>query len=133
MPKITVLDNERATLWFHPEPGIVHHQFKKYVYGDDLKTVLNQGCDQMRTNGATKWLSDDRNNSALRSEDTEWVQNDWTPRVLAAGWKYWAIVLPQNVIGQMNMKRFIDLSAETGVKVQVFDNPDEALRWLESV
>lgn len=133
MPTITVMDNENASLWFHPESGIVHHKFKKYMWGDAFKEVLDKGLEQMKEHGATKWLSDDRANSALRPEDGAWANDDWTPRVLAAGWKYWAIVLPQNVIGRMNMQQFIDQQSQAGVTVRVFSDPNEALSWLDSV
>lgn len=133
MPTITIIDNENASLWYHPESGIIHHKFKKYMWGDAFKEVLETGLAEMEKRGATKWLSDDRNNSALREEDGAWAQDDWTPRVLAAGWKYWAVVLPENVIGKMNMKHFIDQQAQAGVTVKVFSDPNEALGWLENV
>jgi hypothetical protein len=133
MSTITIFDNEQAALWFHPESGIVHHKFKTRISGDDFKNVLNQGYELMKQSGATKWLSDDRANSALPPEDGAWALDDWRPRVVAAGWKYWAIVLPQNVIGHMNMKLFIAEGAKIGVDVRVFADPGQALVWLESV
>lgn len=133
MSAITVIDNEHATLWFHPESGVVHHRFKKPVRGNDFRNVLNQGYELLRENAATKWLSDDRANSALTSEDRAWTQNDWFPRVRAIGWQYWAIVLPQNIIGNLDMKAYIDRTAEDGVDVQLFSDPEQALRWLETM
>ena len=133
MSTVTIFDNEHAALWFHPEAGVVHHQFKTYMRDADFRNVLNQGLELLKQHAATKWLSDDRANSALGDEDTKWAQTDWFPRVLAAGWEYWAIVLPDNVIGQMNMKRFIDQYAEAGITVRVFSDPEEALDWLDAL
>ncbi len=133
MSAISVLENEYASVWYHPEAGIVHHQFHKFIFGDAFRTVLSTGAEVMKKNGARKWLSDDRNNSALPQEDADWGQTTWTPQVLAAGWKYWAVVLPEKAVGQMNMKRFIDDYSGRGVKVQVFSDPDQALKWLESI
>jgi hypothetical protein len=134
MSTITIFDNEKATLWLHPDSGIVHHKSKtRDISSDDFRNVLNQGCDLMKKNSATKWLGDDRAHGALSPEDAAWAEDDWRPRVLAAGWKYWAIVLPQNVIGHMDMKHFIDDAAKDGVEVQVFWDPGQALAWLESV
>jgi hypothetical protein len=132
MPKATLIDNEYVTLWYHPETKIVHHQFHKYIYGQEFRNVLETGLKVFKEKGAQKWLSDDRNNSALPAEDGAWGQQDWTPRMLEAGWKYWAIVLPQKVIGQMNMQRFIEDNAGLGLTMQAFTDPDEALKWLES-
>ncbi len=133
MSAVTVLENEYATLWYHPEAKVVHHQFHKYMFGEAFRSVLTTGVEVMKKNGAHKWLSDDRNNSALSPEDTDWGLTVWTPQVMAAGWKYWAVVLPEKAVGQMNMKRFIEDYSTRGVKVQVFSDPDKALKWLESV
>jgi hypothetical protein len=134
MSTITILDNEYATLWYHEEDGIVHHQFKKYIYGDDFRNVLNRGLELMKERGATKWLSDDRYNSALLPEDSDWAENDWSSRVHALGtWKYWAIVLPEGVIGRMNMDMYIEHQLAEGVVVRVFLDPSSALAWLKTV
>jgi hypothetical protein len=132
MSKATLIDNDYVTLWYDPEKKIVHHKFHKYIYGQQFRDVLEKGLEVFKEKGSQKWLSDDRNNSALPTEDTNWAQSNWAPRVIAAGWKYWAIVLPEKVIGQMNMQHFIDNYSEKGVAVQVFSDPDEALSWLKS-
>ena len=82
--------------------------------------------------GAIKWLSDDRNNSALPPEDSNWAIETWNPRVLNAGWKYWAVVTPEKVIGQLNLQRFVEMYSEMGVTVKVFTDADAALAWLKS-
>jgi hypothetical protein len=48
-----------------------------------------------------------------------------------AGWKYWAVVLPSDAIGKLNMNRFIKEYSRKGIITGVFDNPDEALNWIE--
>jgi hypothetical protein len=133
MPQMTILDSEYATLWYYPEPKIVRHVFHKFIYGEEFRTVLNKGAEIFHQYGAKKWLSDDRNNSALPTADTEWAMTDWFPRVFAFGWKYWAIVMPDKVVGQFNMNRFMKRYIDEGLSIQVFDDPDEAMKWLESL
>ncbi len=106
MSRITILDNESASLWYYPESGIVHHYIKKYTFGQRFRDLLDLGYEQFVKYGAKKWLSDDHNNNALTPADEKWSRTDWFPRVRAAGWKYWAIVLPVKVLGQMNMQSF---------------------------
>jgi hypothetical protein len=132
MSKTTVIDTDYATLWYYPEQKIVHHVFKRFIYGQEFRQVLEKGLEIFKQHGAQRWLSDDRNNSALPKADSEWGINDWSPRVVEAGWKYWAIVMPDKVVGQMNMQRFIDLYATKGVTIQIFDDSDEALNWLKA-
>jgi len=133
MEKITILDDDHFTLWFHPDSKIIHHHIKKYCYGDTLRTLLNKGIEELIKNSGTKWLSDDRNNNSLTQSDTEWVNTDWFPRCIKAGWKFWAIVLPEKTIGRMNMKGFVSQFAAAGVTTLVFSDPDEALQWLVAI
>ncbi len=133
MDKQTISDTEYATLWYYPDKKIVHHQFHKFIHGNEFRQVLDKGVEIFKDNGAQKWLSDDRKNSTLSTADTEWAQQDWFPRVFAAGWKYWAIVMPDKVVGKMNMKHFIEAYSAQGLTIDIFDDADEALKWLESV
>ncbi len=129
----TILDNDYATLWYHPEAKVVHHKFHKFIHGEPFREVLNKGVDVFKEYGANKWLSDDRHNSTLTKEDGEWALTDWNARVRDAGWKYWAVVLPDKKIGQTNLNMFMREYIALGLVVQVFEDADEALRWLESV
>ncbi len=131
MSKITILDTDYATLWYHPETKIVQHVFHRFIYGPRFREVLETGLQIFKEHGAQKWLSDDRKNSTLTADDTKWALNDWNPRVYAAGWKYWAIVMPDKVVGQLNMERIMKDNIALGLTIKVFEDADEALKWLE--
>ncbi len=132
MPKTTVLDNSFATLWYYPEDRIIHHQLKKFTYGDTLHQILSEGLKLAQQNHATKWLSDDRLNTVLSKEDAEWGITNWIQPMVNAGWKYWAIVQPEKVIAQMNMGKLAKDYAALGITAKFFSAPDDALRWLKS-
>ncbi len=131
MSPITILDNEYVTLWYHSDTRIIHHQFHKFIHGQPLRDALMAGTEAMKKYGAEKWLSDDRNNSALPRVDIEWAHTEWFERTVLAGWKYWAIVQPEKIIGQMNMNREAKTYSEKGIITAKFDNPDEAMDWLK--
>lgn len=133
MPNNLILDNEFASMWYNTETKIIHHKIKKWIKGDELKKLFNKGYDTVKLNKAQKWLSDDRLNSVLSPEDEKWAREDWFVRMIQAGWKYWAVVLPEKVVGQMNIKRFSDDYSKAGITANLFSDPDEALKWLESV
>ena len=129
---IELLNNEFATLIVYPEKRIVHHRFKKYIYGEAFQEVMTKGADIFIEHHCNKWLSDDRENAALRKEDIEWGQKFWENRILEQGWKFWALVMPKKVIGQINMRGIVDRYKSLGVTVQIFDDPDKAMQWLEA-
>jgi hypothetical protein len=126
----TILDNDTATLTYHPDSKVVHHEFHKFVHGEQFRDVLTKGMAVMQKNHAAKWLSDDRGNSALGAEDAEWAQTVWFPGVKAAGWKHWAVVMPEKVVGQLNMKQWVNTYKALGINSQVFSDPVAAMTWL---
>jgi hypothetical protein len=128
-PRI-LLDTDAAVLRYHVKTKIVHHEFRRFVYGDELRDVL---LEIFKKHGACKWLSDDRHNGPLKPSDEQWALGYWFPRVKAAGWKYWAVVMPEKVLGQMNMNRWIATYAPHGIQAQAFGDPAAALAWLEAL
>jgi hypothetical protein len=131
--KTTIFENEKMTVWVYPTRGIIHHQIHQYASGASFRQALDTGIEAMIKYGGYGWLSDDRLNGALQPADLEWAERSWFPKTVAAGWKYWALLPPRQVIGQMNIRRHIQLYKELGISVEVFpEDPDAALSWLES-
>lgn len=128
--RITYIDNDSVGLWYHPKENAVHHHLKAFVFGEDFRSLMLKGAEIFIEKGAKKWLSDDRGNSAIRTEDIQWGEEVWVPKVLQAGWKYWAIVMPEKVLGQMNMRRIIKQYKDRELTIQIFSDPDEGLAWL---
>ena len=133
MPTQTVIDDEFVTLVYHHEAGIVHHTFHRFVSGDHFRNTLQQGCELLRQNHGTKWLSDDRGNSALTPSDSLWGDTVWAPAVMAAGWKYWAIILPDQHVAQIHLKQWVERYRGRGIDVRLFNDPESALEWLATV
>jgi hypothetical protein len=130
MDEILLADNALISMWIYPLRRIVHHRMKAYCYGDELRQAMMAGAEAMAQHGASKWLSDDRANGALVPDDSAWLGKHWFPRVLAAGWKHWAIVQPAKILGQSNMQRVLKVTVPAGINARMFDDPDLAMRWL---
>lgn len=130
MPTQTIIDNEFVTLYYHSETKIVHHFVKQYITGSHLRELLDTGCDTLKKNQAIKWLSDDTNNGPIVPDDEEWARTVWFPKTIGAGWKYWSIIKPAKVLGQLNMKRYKETYAAAGVIADLFSDPKEAMDWL---
>jgi hypothetical protein len=133
MSGMTVLDNDAVTLYYHHDKKMVHHIYKPSIGGERLKDALNTGVDLLRKYGATKWLSDNRAIEAHTQEETEWINSNWLPQAIDAGWKYWALVVPESILARMNMSEFVNSFYDMGVRIMVFNQPEEAMHWLENV
>lgn len=133
MASIHLIDNKYARLSFDTDKQIVHHCFHSALDSENLRAVLNEGIDLIKKYGATKWLSDNRAIGPHSAEDSQWINDNWLPRVIAAGWKYWALVVPHDIKAQMNMNEFVNSFYEKGVRIMVFTDYDEAWQWLDRV
>ena len=130
MSVMRIIDDEFVTLLYHPETKIVHHEFHQVVQGQVFRDVLDAGLEVFQQYNAHKWLSDDRKNAALSEADTEWAKINWFPRVVEAGWQYWALVMPADVMAILNLKEFVESYRTFGLQVMVFKDPEPGLDWL---
>jgi len=133
MSQITIHDSEYITVELFPEKKLIYHVIHKPTGGQPLRDALNAGTEALRTYGACKWLSDDRKNGPLSREDAEWGFNDWNRRTIDAGWKYWANVVPEEVVAAGSLMPAIDALFELGLRMMVFTDPQEAMEWLDQM
>lgn len=127
-----ILENEHVTLWYYPGLKIVHHQMFQPPSSEQFRELLNTGASTVEQFRASKWLSDDRGNTLLKPHDEEWADTEWLPRVLRAGFKYWAIVLPMPAIGKLNMQRIATQHGRHGVVSRIETMPHAAFEWLKA-
>ena len=130
MPKNSIFENDDIVLWVHTDFGIIHHEVKRPIMGDRLKTALDFGYDYLKKNRLDKWLSDDRKLGPFSREDQKWCEDVWFPKTRDAGWQYWGIVLPDSVLGQMSLQYFETKYSDQGIIAEFFNNADAALAWL---
>ena len=124
-------NNEFISVYYYPDKKIVHHEFHKRASGQVLYDAFTVCAETMEKTRCQKYLSDDRQNSVYAEEDREWSAKNSRPRLIKAGMKYWALLLPEKAIGQLNMKEVIKRYAEQGVTVEVFQDAAKAMEWLE--
>ena len=132
MPPQTIIDDEFVTLWYHPDEKVIHHKIHKFLVSGVFERLLGTGAELMEKHGAVKWLSDDRNNVVVAPEDREWSDKVWAPRVMKAGFKYWAIVVPSQAVAELQMKALRAKRQKQGLAVEMFETVEAAMAWLTS-
>ena len=96
--------------------------------------MLMLGVQVFKEHGATKWLSDDRHmDQGVSPEDEAWGVENWSDLIVSAGWKYWAILVPDTTAGRVLLRPIIDHYFEKGVRINLFTTTEEALEWLTSM
>jgi hypothetical protein len=100
--------------------------------GQLFREALLAGTEALLKYNVYKWLSDDRNNGPIVRDDYQWISTVWRPQTIAAGWKYWSVVVPPNPEAAGSLVASIDSLYELGLQMMVFTTIEEAITWLDS-
>jgi hypothetical protein len=133
MPTITLVSNDYITVRCLPEEGIIHHTIHQPFTLENVQLfmdALEAGTAALQKYRLTKWLSDDRNNGPLPQETMDWSFQNWSPRTIAAGWKYWANVVPMEHHAAGTYVPVINHLYTLGLRMQVFTSVEDAFEWL---
>lgn len=133
MPNITIYNSPYITVEYWPDKALIYHTIHQPMSHqlEIFKEALNAGTEAMQKYQVHKWLSDDRKNDKLSQEGNEWSFSDWQPRTLKAGWKYWAMIVPEDLAAAGTLTPVIDILFGLGLRMNVFTNMDKAVAWLD--
>ncbi|MCA9906184.1 MAG: hypothetical protein KC547_20155 [Anaerolineae bacterium] len=130
MAAVSVVDNDFISVTCDPDAKLVHHVVKKPIDARSLREALTAAIEAMKTYHATKWLSDDRLNGELDNEDAQWVFVEFPKLAIAAGWKYWGLVVPHEVMARGSLVDLVTDYSQKGVTARVFTATADAVAWL---
>ncbi len=133
MSNIALYESPYITVEYFPDKKLISHTIHQPMSGQlaVFKAALDAGTAAMHQYGVCKWLSDDRKNDALTEEGNQWSATDWQPRTMKAGWKYWANVVPQDLIAAGTLLPVIEMLFEVGLRMAVFTDVEQAIAWLD--
>jgi hypothetical protein len=132
----TILTNEWITLVYHKEDNylqITAHKPVDTEHFAEVVKVYNKGLEYLEKHNIEKWLSDERKSMTPEGTDESEVNEfsaAWGQRAIAAGWKYWAMVVPESLKGREKMQDLVQIFHDQGVWVALFTDVDEARAWL---
>ena len=66
----------------------------------------------------------------MHFDDVRWSEEIWFPRMIAAGLRYIAFVVPRKVVAQMSVKLVMSGIDESEVRSAYFDDIKDARAWL---
>jgi hypothetical protein len=125
-----IAENEYVTLRYIEAQNYLYHTVHKPVDETVFMASLDRGVDFMQQHHVQKWLSDDRLNGPFSEVFSQWAINDWIPRSIQAGWKYWANVVPVEINAAGTLGPFIEVLYDMGLRMMVFSKLEEAQAWI---
>lgn len=106
--------------------------FKGFLTTQEFIAIAEQGHTLRKSNNSKKQLNDIEDMAVLTQDIQKYLKEKWFPKAVETGLKYFAFVVPKNVLGKMSMKGANTDADKTGIEIQYFDNLSEAKKWLNS-
>ncbi|WP_333819197.1 hypothetical protein [Ohtaekwangia sp.] len=110
-----------------------------FMTSEQFRFLLNKGLEHYITkkkdHDKLLWVADTRKHAVHSDEDMRWVADDWNPRALAAGLRYMAFVLPENVFGDLTLKKYAQHTEKRNddLVMEMFGDLQAAKAWCKEV
>jgi hypothetical protein len=105
-------------------------EWQGWANPEEFAAILDSGAATLIAHRSKLWLADCRGMKAIQQSDQDWLDKHWFPRVLAAGLRRMAMVIPKSGLAAMNLKDIISKVPDTNLEVAYFATVAEARRWL---
>jgi hypothetical protein len=106
--------------------------WKRYATSAQFRFVHEAVIDMLTRHKVEKILGDDTELPTIYTEDQGWIVQNWMPRACAAGLRAAASKQASHFFGKLAIESIQSL-APRELKIQSFDNLDDAKRWLQAV
>jgi methionine synthase II (cobalamin-independent) len=128
MKNVKMYKTKHCKVNYLEKQNAVFCQWKQFCKGDDYREPLEFGLNLLLKTGATTWITDTTNGFENAEEDTQWLLEEFLPKVLQTNYKKIVFIMEQD----SPLKEEIDAQAVTlGEYFEVLQV--ESLEELEKV
>ncbi|GFZ76038.1 hypothetical protein GCM10008018_21860 [Paenibacillus marchantiophytorum] len=106
---------------------------KIFVTGDQYRDPLLKGLQLMEDNNSCKFISDIHDLGVISQDDQDWFVKNWITLATKSGLKYFAVVHPAKMIGQISVRKMESNAGEFPFQYLQFHDIDEAKTWISSI
>lgn len=118
-----------AVVTWDPTLGAVHVEWQGWANSTEREACLEAGLCALTEHRAARWLVDGREMKAVKQADQDWIDRSWFPRVLAAGLRRMAMVVPKSSLARMNVDDILGRVPDTRLDAARFATVEEAKKW----
>jgi hypothetical protein len=106
--------------------------WKGFATSANFRDAINVSLKLFDQGDFEKIISNTKDFSLVKKEDTDWVAQVVTPQMVKHGLRYMAFIVPTNVFTQITVDNFKE-EANKVVSIRYFDNLDAATAWFRNV
>jgi hypothetical protein len=114
--------------WDAPSGG-AHIEWQGWARPEEFRAANDALLQAIQDHRSSRILGDARQIKVIQKSDQDWVNEDWFPRILAAGLARMAMVLPVSGLAKMNIDDMVGRVADQ-LDMAYFATLGEAREWL---
>ncbi|OCT13366.1 hypothetical protein A8709_03695 [Paenibacillus pectinilyticus] len=100
------------------------------AHEEDFREPLHKLVELAAIKKSKKALFDE-SHSLFIAKDTQWLSDEWLPKLLDAGIIYIATVFPENTLTNIDIRNTIEKKGDNELVHREFDNLHSAVNWLD--
>jgi hypothetical protein len=121
-----------AVMKWNPTSRAVHIEWQGWADPAEFAAALEAGLVAFVEHRGSRWLADCREMKAIQQSDQEWIDRSWFPRMIAAGLRRMAVVVPRSGLALSNLEDIIRKVPAKKIDVQFFATVPEAEAWISA-
>jgi hypothetical protein len=118
--------------WISGGPWVLV-EWKAWANSQEYRAAHETVLTAFRENHASRNLIDATHARVVSDEDQKWLIQNWIPRVVAAGRRWTAIVMPKRALARTISENIDKRPRSSLTEIEYFDTVDEAAAWLSTV
>lgn len=120
-------------VFYNSELNCVETQWHgQYCFGNDLKRILRQIIQQLVKYETGTVLADARKMRIIKPEDRKWIQDEWYPSALEAGFNRQALIIEKDSFNEHSIKQILTVYDYEKVKTCIFRDYEPAVEWIKT-
>ena len=119
-----------ATIRWEEEEQLVFVVWEGWAKTAEFEELLEAEVRALKEHSGSRLLADCRRQRALNQATQFTAEQEWSPRVIEAGLKRFAVVLPESEQAAAQLRERLDQLPKGGFKMAYFASVDEARKWV---
>ncbi len=126
--------NDDCTIYYDSGLSIVHVDWNdKMAKPSGFIQACEFALQLMIEKNVYKMIADNSKVPVVMRENQSWLTDDWFPRAINAGFRYSAVIVPNNKFVEYTIKKIEHNINNNLFTVQYFTNVEEARAWLQTL
>ena len=119
-----------ATVRWDGPTATVCVEWDGWANSAEFSALLDAEVKALQDHTGSRLLADCRRQRVLNPADQERADREWTPRVIMAGLKRFAVVLPESDMAAGHLQERLGKVPKTVMQIAYFNSVEEAQEWL---